>query len=108
MTSQLTESETAVTARGLRSRAVQVLARWLSEDLPEADWRMGRVSRFLSLIELGSADERLTPGESLEESSQQHSDGALRLRRSGEEGCRETSAPNTTDENEAGHAAAAA
>ncbi|APC37834.1 hypothetical protein A9R04_25545 [Nocardiopsis dassonvillei] len=49
MTAQLTEPTTATTARDLRCQAAQILARLLSEDLPEITWQVYEVSRFLDL-----------------------------------------------------------
>ncbi|MFC9086989.1 hypothetical protein [Nocardiopsis dassonvillei] len=49
MTAQHTEPTTATTARNLRRQAAQILARLLSEDLPEVTWQVYEVSRFLDL-----------------------------------------------------------
>ncbi|MGW9447141.1 hypothetical protein [Bacillus mobilis] len=50
MTAQHIEPATADTARELRCRAAQILARLLSEDLPEITWHLSSVSRFLHLF----------------------------------------------------------
>ncbi|MGW8528975.1 hypothetical protein [Nocardiopsis sp. NPDC055824] len=49
MTAQIIEPETAVTARELRYRAVQILAQLLSKDLPEITWQVHSISKFLDL-----------------------------------------------------------
>jgi hypothetical protein len=50
MTVQPTDPKTSDTARELRYRAVQILARLLSEDLPEVTWTVHGTRRFLPLF----------------------------------------------------------